>query len=202
MNPCPYDHAEMKGYGHNKCPYCKKALPPVACSACGGCTMLPGREEDDDVMNTPCWKCNEHAKLCGNCGHSGDIFDMPPLGDHLHCNHPVIEVRDSPPYNHGWGTLRDARETCPHWIPRQNDDADCSSSEFACQYWHEPKGWCESNVWATETEAVEAHNRIKAAFPDRRYRVIERVTMERIICETHALSAVVLNGKPDSAEDF
>jgi hypothetical protein len=35
--------------------------PSTACSVCGGCTMLPGREEDDDVMNTPCWKCNEHA---------------------------------------------------------------------------------------------------------------------------------------------
>jgi hypothetical protein len=94
--------------------------PSTACSACGGCTMLPGSEEDDDVMNTPCWKCNEHAKLCGNCWNACQPFDVPPLGDHVHCNHPVIEVRDSPPYNHGWGTLRDARETCPHWIPRQN----------------------------------------------------------------------------------
>ena len=94
--------------------------PSTACSACGGCTMLPGREEDDDVMNTPCWKCNEHAKLCGNCWHACQPFDVPPLGYHVHCNHPVIEVRDSPPYNHGWGTLRDARETCPHWIPRHN----------------------------------------------------------------------------------
>jgi hypothetical protein len=33
MNPCPYDHAEMKGYGHEKCPYCKMALTPVAGSA-------------------------------------------------------------------------------------------------------------------------------------------------------------------------
>jgi hypothetical protein len=67
-----------------------------------------------------CWKCNEHAKLCGNCWHACQPFDVPSLGDHVHCNHPVIEARDSPPYNHGWGTLRDARETCPHWIPRQN----------------------------------------------------------------------------------
>jgi hypothetical protein len=29
--------------------------------------MLPNYENDDDVMNTPCWKCNEHDKLCGNC---------------------------------------------------------------------------------------------------------------------------------------
>ena len=99
---------------------CPAVDPSTACSACGGCTMLPGREEDDDVMNTPCWKCNEHAKLCGNCHHACEPFDVPPLGPHIHCNHPVIEVRDSPPYNHGWGTLRDARETCPHWIPRQN----------------------------------------------------------------------------------
>jgi hypothetical protein len=98
------------------------AVDPAAhCSACGGCGMLPGHEENDDLMNTPCWKCNERAKLCGNCGHRGDIFRMPILGDHLHCNHPVLEIRDSPPYNAGWGTLRDARETCEHWIPRQND---------------------------------------------------------------------------------
>lgn len=58
---------------------------------------------------------------CGNCWHACQPFDVPPLGDHVHCNHPVIEVRDSPPNNHGWGTLRDARETCPHWIPRHND---------------------------------------------------------------------------------
>jgi hypothetical protein len=32
----------------------------------------------------------------------------------------VLEVRDSPPYASGWGTLRDVRETCEHWIPRQN----------------------------------------------------------------------------------
>jgi hypothetical protein len=61
-----------------------------------------------------------NAKACGNCGHRGDIFDLPPLGDHLHCNHPVLEIRDSPPHNAGWGTLREARETCEHWIPRQN----------------------------------------------------------------------------------
>ena len=84
--------------------------------------MLPGREEDDDVMNTPCWKCNKHARACGNCAHRGDIFALSLLGDHLHCNHPVLEIRDSPPYNAGWGTLRDARETCEHWIPRLNAD--------------------------------------------------------------------------------
>lgn len=94
--------------------------PAAACSACGGCTMLPCREDDDDGMNTPCWKCNEHAKLCGNCHHACEPFDVPPLGPHIHCGHPVLEVRDSPPYDSGWGTLRDARETCEHWIPRQN----------------------------------------------------------------------------------
>jgi hypothetical protein len=26
MNPCPYDHAEMQSYGHNKCPYCRMPL--------------------------------------------------------------------------------------------------------------------------------------------------------------------------------
>lgn len=83
--------------------------------------MLPGRGEDDDVMNTPCWKCNEHAKLCGRCDHACEPFDVPPLGPHIHCGHPVLEVRDSPPYDSGWGTLRDVRETCEHWIPRQNE---------------------------------------------------------------------------------
>ncbi len=103
--------------------------PSAACSACGGCTMLPGRV-DDDATNTPCWICNEHAKLCGNCRHACQPFDVPPLGYHVHCNHPVIEVRDSPPYNHGWGTLRDARETCPHWIPRRTQKLchDCPPS--------------------------------------------------------------------------
>ena len=85
------------------------------CDLCHGLGMLPGREEDSDVMNTPCWKCNPHAKLCGNCAHRGEIFDLSALGPHLHCNHPVLKVRDSPPYNAGWGTLRDARETCEHW---------------------------------------------------------------------------------------
>jgi hypothetical protein len=26
MNPCPYDHAEMQGYGHHQCPYCRMPL--------------------------------------------------------------------------------------------------------------------------------------------------------------------------------
>jgi hypothetical protein len=26
MNPCPYDHAEMQSYGHDKCPYCRMML--------------------------------------------------------------------------------------------------------------------------------------------------------------------------------
>ena len=29
------------------------------CSVCGGCFMIPGSEENDDVMNTPCPKCND-----------------------------------------------------------------------------------------------------------------------------------------------
>ena len=28
------------------------------CSVCGGCFMIPGTEPNDDVMNTPCPKCN------------------------------------------------------------------------------------------------------------------------------------------------
>ena len=28
------------------------------CSVCGGCFMIPGSEKNDDVMNTPCPKCN------------------------------------------------------------------------------------------------------------------------------------------------
>ena len=115
----------------------------TACSACGGCTMLPGREEDDDVMNTPCWKCNEHAKACGNCWHACQPFNVPPLGDHVHCNHPVIEVRDSPPYNHGWGTLRNARETCPHWMSAKKK-ADRKIDGGSCQ-WSED----EDGTWDT-----------------------------------------------------
>jgi hypothetical protein len=26
MNSCPYDHAEMQSYGHDKCPYCRIPL--------------------------------------------------------------------------------------------------------------------------------------------------------------------------------
>jgi len=26
MKSCPYDHAEMQGYGHDKCPYCRMML--------------------------------------------------------------------------------------------------------------------------------------------------------------------------------
>ena len=29
------------------------------CSVCGGCFMIPGSEGNDDVMNTPCPKCND-----------------------------------------------------------------------------------------------------------------------------------------------
>lgn len=98
-----------------------KLYPPEVCSACGGLGMLPGYDQgQDDVMNTPCWKCNPSAKLCGNCQHHCGVFDAPRLGVHIHCNHPVLEVRDSPPYNNGWGTLRDVRQTCEHWSPRND----------------------------------------------------------------------------------
>jgi hypothetical protein len=26
MKSCPYDHAEMQSYGHDKCPYCRMTL--------------------------------------------------------------------------------------------------------------------------------------------------------------------------------
>jgi hypothetical protein len=26
MKSCPYDHAEMQSYGHDKCPYCRMML--------------------------------------------------------------------------------------------------------------------------------------------------------------------------------
>jgi hypothetical protein len=29
MNPCPYDHAEMQSYGHDKCPYCRIPLTTI-----------------------------------------------------------------------------------------------------------------------------------------------------------------------------
>lgn len=29
MNPCPYDHAEMQSYGHDKCPYCRMLLTTI-----------------------------------------------------------------------------------------------------------------------------------------------------------------------------
>jgi hypothetical protein len=32
------------------------------CSVCGGCFMIPGTEPNDDVMNTPCPKCNGHSE--------------------------------------------------------------------------------------------------------------------------------------------
>jgi len=32
------------------------------CENCGGCGMIPGTLPDDDVMNSPCPKCNPHAK--------------------------------------------------------------------------------------------------------------------------------------------
>jgi hypothetical protein len=35
------------------------------CSVCGGCFMILGPEPNDDVMNTPCPKCNEHSKDTG-----------------------------------------------------------------------------------------------------------------------------------------
>jgi hypothetical protein len=32
------------------------------CEYCGGCGMIAGKEPDDDVMNTPCPRCNPHAE--------------------------------------------------------------------------------------------------------------------------------------------
>jgi hypothetical protein len=29
MNSCPYDHAEMQSYGHDKCPYCRMPLTTI-----------------------------------------------------------------------------------------------------------------------------------------------------------------------------
>jgi hypothetical protein len=29
MKSCPYDHAEMQGYGHDKCPYCRMPLTTI-----------------------------------------------------------------------------------------------------------------------------------------------------------------------------
>jgi hypothetical protein len=29
MKPCPYDHAEMQSYGHDKCPYCRMPLTAI-----------------------------------------------------------------------------------------------------------------------------------------------------------------------------
>jgi hypothetical protein len=37
-------------------------LGAAACSACGGCGMIPGTGPNDDVMNTPCPECNPWAK--------------------------------------------------------------------------------------------------------------------------------------------
>jgi hypothetical protein len=63
MNPCPYDHAEMKGYGHQKCPYCKMALPPVACSLPPDRTPYTQAEEiADRLMAKGCTQ-----KQCALC---------------------------------------------------------------------------------------------------------------------------------------
>jgi hypothetical protein len=74
-----------------------------------------------------------------------------------------------------------------------------SSSEYACQYWHEPNGWRESSIYETEAEAVSAHDRIQKAFPACRYRVLERATTERVICETNA-DVVARAEQPTNAE--
>ena len=34
MNPCPYDHAEMQSYGHDKCPYCRMMLTAMNGPSC------------------------------------------------------------------------------------------------------------------------------------------------------------------------
>jgi Fe-S-cluster-containing dehydrogenase component len=34
MKSCPYDHAEMQGYGHDKCPYCRMPLAAINGPSC------------------------------------------------------------------------------------------------------------------------------------------------------------------------
>jgi len=54
-----------------------------ACEHCGGCGMLAGKEPDDDVMNTPCPRCNPNAEpewiqhVEGGCpAGEGEIGDV------------------------------------------------------------------------------------------------------------------------------
>ena len=55
------------------------------------------------------------VRRCGTCAHGGEHFRMGRLGTHLHCCHPDKDVRDIPPQDCGWGTLREWYATCKHW---------------------------------------------------------------------------------------
>lgn len=57
------------------------------------------------------------VRRCGKCVHAGEHFRLTG-GTHMHCNHPVESVRDTPPYGTGWGTLRKWTDSCSDFAPR------------------------------------------------------------------------------------
>lgn len=72
----------------------------------------------------------------------------------------------------------------------------CSSSEFACQYWRDEKGWSEASIHESMAEAIRSHERITAMFANSRRRVIERIITERVICETNAQAKLAPDSEP------
>lgn len=54
------------------------------------------------------------VRRCFNCGHAGKGFKAFGVTNH-HCQHPDKDVRDIPPQDCGWGTLREWYSTCAHW---------------------------------------------------------------------------------------
>jgi len=79
-----------------------------------------------------------------------------------------------------WKDERERDALCP------SDATACSSSEFAVQYWRTEKGWCESSIYESQHAAEHTYERLVAAFPGSRHRVIERITTERVIREPNA----------------
>jgi hypothetical protein len=79
-----------------------------------------------------------------------------------------------------WKDERERDALCP------SDATACSSSEFAVQYWRTEKGWCESSIYESQHAAEHTYERMVAAFPGSRHRVIERITTERVIRDPNA----------------
>lgn len=79
------------------------------------------------------------VRRCFNCRHAGKGFKAFGVTSH-HCKHPDKDVRDIPPQDCGWGTLREWHNTCDHWEKRLTHEASDTSSNLERESTREPEG--------------------------------------------------------------